>query len=168
MLNLKTMKFIPGYEGLYAATEDGRIFSYRKNRFLRPRKNKDGYYRVDLCKNGKSKTYLVHRLIAATYLDNPENLLQVNHKDEDKTNNALLNLEWISPKDNINYGTGKERSAKSRQKKVICLETKEVFDSVTEAAKAVNINPSNISRCLTGRHKTAASYHWRYYEEEKD
>lgn len=75
----------------------------------------------------------------------------MNHKDEDKSNNVLSNLEWISPKDNTNYGTGKERSAKSRQKKVICLETKEVFSSINEAAKAVDINPSCIGKVCRGK-----------------
>lgn len=90
------MRDIPGYEGLYAATEDGRIWSYRRKKFLKPGKGKDGYLYVILCKDGKPKTYRIHRLVAETYLPNPLNLPQVNHLDEDKTNNALPNLEWIS------------------------------------------------------------------------
>lgn len=68
------MKYIPGYEGLYAATSCGKVFSYRKKKFLSPRKNNSGYLRVALYKDGKVKDFLVHRLIAATYLENPENL----------------------------------------------------------------------------------------------
>lgn len=98
-------------------------------------------------------------------MPNPANLPQINHIDEDKANNALPNLEWISQKDNINYGTHNKRSAKSRQKKVQCIETQEIYNSVTEAAKAIDIVPSNISNCLAGRHKTAGGFHWAYYEE---
>ena len=152
------MKDIKGYEGLYAATSCGKIYSYRAKKFLKLRTIKTGYYRVDLYKDGKRKSFLVHRLIAETYLPNPSNLPQVNHIDEDKTNNALQNLEFCDAAYNINY---------SKAKKVICLETQEVFNSVKEAAKVVNISKGNISNCLTDRQKTAAGLHWKYYEDEE-
>ena len=150
---------IPGYEGLYAATSCGRIFSYRTKKFLSPRKINSGYLRVALYKNGKVKDFLVHRLIAATYLDNPENLSQVNHKDEDKSNNSVQNLEYCDAAYNSNY---------SNAKKVICLETSKIFNSITEAAKAVDIDPSNISNCLASRRKTAAGLHWKYYDQKEE
>lgn len=117
------MRDIPGYEGLYAATEDGRIFSYKRKRFLKPTKHYSGYLRITLCKNGKSKNYALHRLIAATYLENPLNLPCVNHIDEDKLNNNVENLEFCDAAYNINFGTRTERAAKSHQKKVFCIET---------------------------------------------
>ena len=144
------MKDIKGYEGLYAATSCGKIYSYRAKKFLKPRKDRGGYLLENLYKDSKMKTYTIHRLITETFLPNPDNLPEVNHIDEDKTNNALSNLQWISHKDNINYGTGKERAAKSCQKKVICIETQEVFDSIKDAAKAVDISPSSISSCCKG------------------
>ena len=150
---------IPGYEGLYAATSCGRIISYRTKKFLSPRKINSGYLRVALYKNGKVKDFLVHRLIAATYLDNPENLSQVNHKDEDKSNNSVQNLEYCDAAYNSNY---------SNAKKVICLETSKIFNSITEAAKAVDIDPSNISNCLASRRKTAAGLHWKYYDQKEE
>ena len=119
------MRDIPGYEGLYAATEDGRIWSYRSKKFLKPRITNSGYCRVALYKDGKAKDFLVHRLVVEAYLPNPDNLPQVNHLDEDKTNNALLNLEWITAAENVNY---------SQARKVICVETDEIFDSMTLAA----------------------------------
>ena len=119
------MRDIKGYESLYAVTSCGKIFSYRKKKFLSPRKNNSGYLRVALYKDGKAKDFLVHRLVAEAYLPNPANLPQVNHIDEDKTNNALLNLEWCTAAENVNY---------SQARKVICLETNEVFDSMTLAA----------------------------------
>lgn len=152
------MKDIPGYEKLYAAAEDGRIFSYKSNKFLKPFDNGNGYLCVILCKDGKRKHYKIHRLIAETYLSNPDNLPQVNHIDEDKTNNALSNLEFCTAAYNINY---------SQAKKVICSETGEIFNSIKDAAKVVDISPNCISSACKGKQKTAAGYHWRYYEENE-
>lgn len=108
------MKDIKGYEGLYAATSCGKIYSYRAKKFLKPRKDRGGYLLINLYKDSKMKTYTIHRLITETYLPNPDNLPEVNHKDEDKSNNALSNLEWCTREYNINY---------SKAKKVICVET---------------------------------------------
>lgn len=153
------MRDIKGYESLYAVTSCGKIFSYRKKKFLSPRKNNSGYLRVALYKDGKAKDFLVHRLVAEAYLPNPANLPQVNHIDEDKTNNALLNLEWCTAAENVNY---------SQARKVICLETNEVFDSMTLAAQAKNINVGNISNVCQGKLKTTGNLHWRYYEEQEN
>ena len=105
------------------------------------------------------KSHKIHRLIAETYLDNPLNLPQVNHKDENKTNNALQNLEFCDAAYNINY---------SKTKKVICLETGIIYNSIKEAAKALDITPQAISCCLVGRTKTCAGYHWRYYDQKEE
>ena len=153
------MRDIKGYEGLYGITSCGRVWSYRARKLLKPQQKKQGYLCVNLCKDGKPKHYRIHRLVAETYLPNPDNLPQVNHIDEDKTNNALPNLEFCDAAYNINY---------SQAKKVICLETNEIFDSITKAAKAVDINPGNIGHCLAGRRKTAGGFHWAYYEQNED
>ena len=108
------MRDIPEYENLYAATEDGRIFSYKTNKFLKPCKDKDGYLVVGLYKEGTRKICKVHRLVLLTYLPNPGNLPQVNHIDQCKANNALSNLEWCNAAYNVNY---------SKAKKVLCIET---------------------------------------------
>lgn len=158
------MKDIKNYEGLYAITSCGKIYSYKRKVFLKPEKVWDGYLRVFLYKDGIGKHYKVHRLVAETYIPNPENKPCVNHIDECKTNNALQNLEWVTHKENNNFGTHNERSGKSRRKKIQCVETNEIFNSVTETAKAVNIGLSSISSCLTGKYKTAAGLHWKYYD----
>ena len=145
------MKYIPGYEGLYAATEDGRIFSCKTNKFLKTRKDRYGYLVIDLYKGGARKTCKVHRLIALTYLENPLNLPVVNHRDEDKTNNNVSNLEFCDAKYNANYGTRNERIAKSRSKKITCIETQEIFDSINEAGKAKYIDPSCIGKVCKGK-----------------
>lgn len=97
------MKDIPGWEGLYACTTSGNIYSYRTNKFLSPSKNKRGYLHVTFTKDGKRYDYRVQRLVAMTFLENPENKEQVNHIDGDKLNNCLVNLEWVTPEENIEH-----------------------------------------------------------------
>ena len=107
---------IEGYEGLYEVSNIGRVrsvdrFYYRlhKGKVLSPTKDRYGYLTVTLNCNGKSKTIKIHRLVAQAFLPNPDNLPQVNHKDEDKTNNNVDNLEWCTAKYNVNFGTRQER-----------------------------------------------------------
>lgn len=112
---------IVGYEGLYAITSCGKVWSYKRKKFLTPRPYKNGYLCVALCKDGKPKTVSIHRLVAIAYLSNENNLSDVNHKDENKTNNAVSNLEWCSHKDNINYGTCIEKQKITKRSKKQCL-----------------------------------------------
>lgn len=156
------MKDIKNYEGLYAITSCGKVWSYRRKKFLAPRDDKDGYQRVNLCKDGQQKTFFIHRLVAEAYIPNPDNKPQINHKDEVKTNNYLNNLEWATSKENVNYGTRNERSAKSRSIPVYCVELDKVFSSMKEGAQALGLQPGNISACCAGRAKTTGGYHWRY------
>ena len=107
---------IEGYEGLYEVSSYGKDrsldrFYYRlhKGKVLSPTKDRYGYLTVTLNCNGKSKTIKIHRLVAQAFLPNPDNLPQVNHKDEDKTNNNVDNLEWCTAKYNVNFGTRQER-----------------------------------------------------------
>ena len=153
------MRDIPEYEGLYAITSCGRVFSYRKQRFLKPGDNGHGYKFIYLYKDGKKSRYYIHRLVSEVYLPNPDNLPQVNHLDEDKANNALPNLEWCDAAYNINY---------SQAKKVQCIETQEIFDSIKEASKAVGVDSSSIIKACKGKRKTAGGYHWAYYEQKEE
>ena len=107
---------VVGYEGLYEVSNTGQVrsldrFYYRlhKGKVLSPTKDRYGYLTVTLNCNGKSKTIKIHRLVAQAFLPNPDNLPQVNHKDEDKTNNNVTNLEWCTAKYNVNFGTRQER-----------------------------------------------------------
>lgn len=111
------MKDILDYEGLYAITSCGKVWSYRSQKFLKPKIKKNGYLEVDLRKNGSHKFCLVHRLVAEAYINNPFNLAEVNHKDEIKAHNWINNLEWVSHKDNCNYGTRNERILNTRKLK---------------------------------------------------
>lgn len=149
-----------GYEGIYAVAENGQVWSHRSNKFLKPSKLPNGYLQVGLSKDGKQKRFFVHRLVAMAFIPNPDNLPQVNHKDENKLNNCIDNLEWCDCKYNNNYGTAKQR----RSDAVICVETGIKYDSLTAAAEAIGVFKQNISRCLKGRCKTVGGYHWVYAE----
>lgn len=112
-------KPVEGYEGLYEISNLGRVKSLNynhtgKERILKPIKNIWGYLQVNLCRNGKVKRFFVHRLVASAFLPNPEGFEQVNHIDENKTNNVVSNIEWCSRWYNMHYGTMQERAAASK------------------------------------------------------
>lgn len=162
------MRDIPGYEGLYAATEDGKIFSYKKKSFIDPHSyTHNGYKQIQLWKNGKATNYKWHRLIAMTFIPNPNNLPQVNHVDENKDNNRVENLEWCTQEHNINHGTRNERASNKNKKRVRCVETGEVFESVNDAAAKNLVCSNTMSQHLHGKHKTCAGKHFKYEVEDK-
>lgn len=162
------MKDIKGWEGQYAITSCGKVWSYKRKKFLVPAGYGKGYLQVWLSggKPGVGRNYYVHRLVAEAYLPNPDNLPEVNHKDENKENPCLNNLEWCSKKYNINYGTRcKRQSEKMSDKKgrrVYCVELDKEFKSISCAAAEVGVKQNNLSTCLRGQQKTCGGYHWRY------
>lgn len=122
---MEEWKSIPGYEGLYEVSSYGRVKSldrydsrncFRKGRILKQNNDGRGYMSVQLCLNGKIKKYLVHRLVAQTFIPNPDNLPEVNHKDENPENNSVTNIEWCNRSYNINYGTRKDKVRESQLK----------------------------------------------------
>ena len=96
-------KPIKNWEDLYEITNDGKVYSIRSGKFLKPRLSLDGYERVSLCRDGKHYDMRIHRLVAEAFLENENNLPQVNHKDFNKCNNYVSNLEWCTGKDNVHY-----------------------------------------------------------------
>ena len=159
------MRDIPGYEGLYGITSCGRVWSYKRKIFLKPCKTKNGYLQVTLFKNGDRERVYVHRIVLETY-EPCENMkdLQVNHKSEIKIDNSLNNLEWLTAKENINYGTHNKRIAAARGKKVRCIETGIVYSSISEASRQTGINIGSISQCCNGKQKTAGGFHWEFVD----
>ena len=159
------MQDIKGYENLYAITSCGRVWSYISKKFLKPRMDKDGYLIINLHKNNQMKTFKVHRLVAETYICNTCELPQVNHKDENKTNNSVGNLEWCTHIYNQNYGSRNEKVAKSKNKAVFCVELGKVFDSIKIASREMHINDVCISLACKNKIKTSGGYHWKYLKE---
>ena len=155
------MKDIKNYEGLYAITTEGEVYSYKSKKFLSPFSNARGYLKVGLCKNGKVKNFYVHRLVTDAYLPNPNNLPQVNHKDENKANNCLQNLELCDAKYNNNYGTHIEKIKKPILQYDLEGNLVREWPSATDVGKEVK---SNICMCLKGKQKTALGCIWKYKE----
>ena len=158
------MKDIKGYEGLYAITMTGRVWSYRTKKFLKPANDGKGYLQVVFYKDGKSKHFRVHRLVAETYIPNPENKPHVGHIDDNPKNNCWDNIYWTTALNNNNYGS----HAKSfcGAKKVICVETGQIFRTITEAAEKMNLNYARISDVCRGKRKTTGGYHFEYVKED--
>lgn len=170
-LNNEIWKDIPEYEGLYQVSNLGRVKN-NKGLILKPRLYKDGYFDIKLSKNGKNKTKRINRLVALAFIPNHNNYPMVNHKDEDRLNNRVNNLEWCTNKYNINYGNRSERASKtlsSVMSKPIIMYNKQgnklrEFGGIKDANKYLGKYKynSNISACLTGRNKTAYGYKWKY------
>lgn len=161
---------IEGYENLYKVSNLGRVKSLRfgKEKILKAIKNNNGYAIIFLRKEGNTKYYAVHRLVATAFLQNPNNLPQVNHKDEDKMNNRVDNLEFCSAKYNINYGTHNQMVSESltnnlkTSKKVLCVETGVIYPSTKQVERELGFANSNISLACNGKYKQAYGFHWRY------
>lgn len=152
---MEIWKEIEGYEGLYEVSNLGNVKSLnkRKGRILKPAKNNKGYLYVNLFKQGKVKKHFVHRLVAKAFIENPDNLPQVNHKDEDKTNNNISNLEFCDCQYNIDY---------SQSKQVLCVETGLIYTSTNEVERELGFRNQNISSACNGKLKQAYGYTWRY------
>ena len=164
-------KDIVGYEGLYQVSNFGRVKSADrtdrygrefKGKILTPCTDNLGYLHLGLQHDGKRKTVRVHRLVAEAFIPNTNNCKYINHKDENKQNNCVGNLEWCDTKYNINYGRHNEKVAKSHCKKVYCVELDKEFKSAKSAAAQLNLSDSNIAKCCKGKYKTTGGYHWKY------
>ena len=157
---------IEEYENLYQISNLGIVKSLgndrtRKEKILRPQKV-NNYLIVSLSKDGKAKHYYIHRLVALHFIPNPQNLEQINHRDEDKTNNCVSNLEFCTAAYNINYGTRNQRSAEKTSKQVLCVETGIIYSSTKEVQRQLGFAHNNISQCCNGKYKTAYGYTWKY------
>lgn len=163
------LKDIPGYEGLYAATKNGQIYSYKRKKFLTPEAVHNGYYRVCLTDaSGNKKHMRIQRVILMTFnpIDNCEEY-DASHLNEIRTDNRLSNLAWMSHRDNINYGSHNIKLSQSIKKKIYCEELNKVFDGQIDAAKELGISSSGISLCCRGKLRTTGGYHFCFWKENE-
>ena len=164
-------KPVVGYEGLYEVSNTGMVRSverdivnkngfitHRQSRLLKARIIGRGYLSVALSKNNKVNYYSVHRLVAIAFIPNERNKIQVNHKDGIKTNNNVSNLEWTSQSENMRHAL--DNFDNKHLKRVMILETKEIFKSLAECARQKGLNQKCISECINGRNKTHKKYHF--------
>lgn len=159
-------KDIEGYEGRYQVSNLGRVKRVITGRILKSGKNRGGYLYVNLCKNGKYKTHKIHRQVAQAFIPNPENKPEINHIDEDKSNNVISNLEWSTRKENVNHGTRNERSSRKQSISIIAINLKtgesRKFYGTNECARQLGLNQSSITSVLKGRNKQTGGYIFEY------
>ena len=181
MFYIRAMKEIEKYPN-YFVTEEGLVFSSKTNRFLKFSYDQQGYQRVGLyIGNYKTKTIKVHRLIAETLMPNPENKKDVNHKDGDKSNNNINNLEWCTRSENIKHAfkTGLKTIPDSQKnrfismvksqtgrnnpaaRKIINTITGDIFDTIKDVLPLVNLKRTTFQAMLSNqnRNKTNFKYH---------
>lgn len=162
---------IEEYKGLYLVSNKGRLFSVRKSKIFSQYITNSGYMQATLTNRyGVRKHEYLHRLVAMAFIENPNNLPQVNHINEIKVDNRVENLEWVSAKDNINYGTGNERRAKKLSVAIDQFDLDGNFirtwQGAREVEKELGYKNSSISKCLNGKYKTAYNFIWKYHMEE--
>lgn len=198
---MEAWKDIKGYEGSYQVSDQGRVRSLdrlnsagkrTKGIIRRQIKNKNGYLYVNLCRSGKSSNCPVHRLVASAFIPNPDNKYTVNHKNENKEDNRVENLEWMSLLENLRYGTHDERMAQTK-KGMICgpdhpnfgKRGKEAnthkgkvigiskcdpddvveFDTAADAARILHLSTGQLCESIHNSNKSCGGYYWRRVNE---
>lgn len=168
-------KEIPGYSN-YLVSDFGDVYSKESKKKLKNSISKFGYARVTLYKsNGEKHKIMVHRLVALAFIDNPQNLPQVNHINEDRLDNRAVNLEWCSSSYNINYGSRNQKvsykmrllkeTTSAKQIAQIDMETGKtikVWKSMREIERELGFPHSNIYACCSGKRKTRGGFVWQY------
>lgn len=187
---IEEWKDIEGYEELYQVSNLGRVRSLgngssnvSKERIMKPYKEKKGYLRVRLCKNGKYKHFLIHRLVANAFIPNPNNKPFIDHIDTNPSNNKVDNLRWVTNKENCNNPLTInhliENSGLKNMKGKLNHLSKPIlqfsidgefirkWDSAADITRELGISNGNICSCCRGeRYKTAYGYIWKYYDIE--
>ena len=167
---------LEGYSNYEIYPETGQVWSYKSNRFIGA-KHHTGYWIVSLMSdNGYRKMWLLHRLIWTAVNGEIPKGFQINHIDEDKSNNTIFNLNLMTVIENANWGNGNERRSKSltnnplKSKSVVSLKGNEIvmyFPSIREVERKLGFRSGNISSCCKGRqsYKTIGGYKWQYVDD---
>lgn len=164
---MEKWKSVAGYEGLYEVSNMGRVKSLKKDLILKPHANSRGYINQGLYKDGKYEFIGVHRLVAKAFIENPNDYNEVNHIDENPSNNNANNLEWCNHDYNIHFGTALSRMRKSvisNFTPFICEETGVIWKSQAECAKKMGIDRTNLGRHLNGKKSHISGLHFHYLD----
>lgn len=183
---MEIWKPVSGYEGLYEVSGCGKVKSllHNQEKILKPNFQEKGYLSVELYKEKKRKRFLIHRIVAEAFIPNIENKPQVNHIDENKSNNSVENLEWVTEKQNINHGTRTKRQIEhtdyttQKRKEIAYANSQKAcipviqfnkngnkikeFNSASSAKRVLNINASHISETCKGKRQSAGGFVWAY------
>lgn len=162
---------IEGYDGVYVINKDGLVFKTTTKKFMSLAKDRNGYlfYRLTN-KFGKRRTELQHRLVAKAFIPNPNGFLEVNHKDENKQNNSIDNLEWCNRLYNMNYGNVTLKTGKKLSKKVYCYFLNGELDKIYASTMSTindGYEPKHVSECALEKRKTHGKRIWSYYDLNK-
>ena len=170
---------VVGYEGRYQVSSMGRVKSLerkvrhwrggeriQKERILKPSNDRRGYLLVSLCDGEKRKTFSVHRLVCQAFHENPDNKPEVNHINENASDNRACNLEWCTRVENVNHGTRTERAAKTQSKPVAQYaqdgELIKIWASAREAERQAGFRHGYICQSANGKYKQAYGFIWKY------
>lgn len=180
-MNNEVWKQITDYPN-YFISNTGKIRNVKTGRELQQYLMNNGYLRISLCKNGKVKGFLAHRLVATAFIPNPDNLDTVDHINGIKTDNRTDNLQWLSHHDNASkfhreqkteeqketYKRAREKGVEVCKKPILCLETGKIYKSLSQTSKELNIPTQCICDNLKGRVKQTHGLHFRYLIEDSD
>ena len=165
---------IKNYEKYYEVSNMGNIRSIRNNLILKPYKTQKGYLKINLNVNGTTKKFFIHKLVIETFKANSENKPQVDHINRIRDDNRLNNLRYVTGKENMANSLYKDEKYKksrkfnNRDRKIICIETGQVFNSIKEAMKHVGCKSnSSIFRCIKDKtnSRTCKGFHWKYFDD---
>ena len=172
---MEEWKDINGYEGLYQVSSFGRVKSLKfgKEKILKTTTANKGYEQLSLTKNGKCKTYKVHRLVCESFIPNTENKPCIDHINTIRTDNRVDNLRWVTHTENCNNPISKTHYSKCRKgelnhnsKPIIQFSLNGEFIRKYKFMNEIEFNHSHISDCCLGKRKTAYGFIWKYYDLE--
>ena len=152
------------YDGIlydYEVNTVGKIRNIKTGTIKKPHDNGRGYLKVQLYHKGKGRSLFVHRIVAETFIPNPDNFNTVDHIDHNKHNNNVENLRWLSHKDNSDDGRV------LMQRKIRCIELDKVYDSISQASRETKVSIGGICDCCRGKLESIKGLHFEYVAAEK-